>query len=170
MLNRFRPKQQYQRWQPEIKQIMKRTTAIAFLLFAFAFAPDKEVAHWNVKVSKKDTVSEEVEITFTATIKKSWYLYSSQLSIADGPIATHVEWAEPGKLKLVDAIQPINPSRKYDQTWEAAIDYFEKKAQFKQRLRIDQRVTIVEGFIVGQYCNEKSGECIPFRESFKLNV
>ncbi|MBX2897343.1 MAG: hypothetical protein KF763_18000 [Cyclobacteriaceae bacterium] len=146
---------------------MKSISVILFFLYLVPPDPEKEIASWSFRFSEP-VANAETELIFSASIKKNWYLYSSDVSEELGPIPTHIEWIVDDSYLVLEKLQPINASKKYDPTWEADITYFSAKAEFRQRIKILKDKPVIRGIISGQYCNAKDGQCIPFRETFQL--
>lgn len=132
----------------------------AFLVFqtkAQILNPVKE----NFKASKNEVkIGEELELIFQFNIDKDWYLYSSELKV-EGPLPTSVKLTPHASYQIIGKIRPINPKKKYDETWEGEIAYFEKKAEFRQTIKVLQKNLKIVGEAEYTVCSLVTGQCLP---------
>lgn len=146
---------------------MKSARILFLLLLASSFSPEKEIGQWKVFL-RQAMDGKETEIIFLATLKKNWYVYSSDLSIDIGPIPTSIQLSPDSSYQLVGPLKSKAPLKKFDKTWEAEISYFTNEAEFRQGIKILRPHPEIRGEISGQYCSEKDGQCIPFRQEFHI--
>lgn len=126
-------------------------------------------AQWQLSLSNDSPAKgETIEIIFKAKIQENWYLYSSDFDPDLGPMLTEFFFDENDTYELVEGIQPINPSKKYDSLWEGEYTYFKKEGLFKQKVKILQERFHLSGSYSYQVCSDVDGKCIPFDEDFSL--
>jgi len=127
-------------------------------------------ARWSYDTSVKEAkIGEEVELIFSVTIHPDWYLYSSDFDPDLGPTVTTFTFQSNASYALVGKIKPINPKKKYDNTFGGEYTYFTKTAQFRQRIKILSPDFKVTGGYEYQVCSDVDGKCIPFEDSFTFN-
>ena len=126
---------------------------------------------WSNSLSKSNPkVGETIELRFEATIKKGWYLYSSDFDPEIGPIVTTFSFKPSKEFKLIGGITPKNPKTKFDEIWGANIKYFTEKAVFIQKIQILSEKTVILGDIEFQSCTDVDGRCINGKEKFTISV
>ena len=137
---------------------MKNTIAILMLFFvtmvnAQVYNPVK----WSTSVVKIS--DSEYELTANAVIEKGWHLYSQTVP-PDGPIATQLSFTgSPDYLKKgntkEDQGHVVN-----DPIYDMKITYFEKKASFKQRIKVKHKKPFqIKGNVEFMACDDT--KCLP---------
>ncbi|ODS80298.1 MAG: disulfide bond formation protein DsbD [Cytophagaceae bacterium SCN 52-12] len=111
---------------------------------------------------------DEVDLIFRAAIDKDWYLYSSDIDPDLGPTPTTVTFEEHPSFRLVGKLVPVGAQKKFDKIWEADITYFERRATFRQTVKILQKNPVIKGEIGFLTCNNVSGLCVPGDEEFTI--
>ncbi len=148
---------------------MKKLLLLLFVLpwGMSSFAQILQPAKWNYEVSKKEVkAGETVELIFTATITKDWYLYSSDFDPDLGPMVTTFAFTPHDSYQPVGKVQPVKPKKKYDDIWEGEYTYFTGKGEFRQTVKILKANPKIAGSIEYQVCSEIDGKCIPNTEEF----
>lgn len=119
--------------------------------------------------SKK--LSENVyELKFSAVINGDYHMYAQQAGV-EGPVPTAFKFgANPlvtldGKPKEVGKLV-----KKYESAWDGNVNYFEKKVDFVQVVKLKGKVkTNVSGKVEFMVCNDN--QCLPPSEvDFKVAV
>ena len=145
-----------------------KSSSVGLLLIMLlgSFSPREEIGRWRFQQENSASDAVEFTLVFQVDLKKHWLVYSSDLADTLGPIPTHVQiqGAEP-----IGTLLSVKPLKKWDNTWNAEVSYFSDKAVFRQQVKKPISFKPVQGTIIGQYCNSKSGQCIPFREAFEFN-
>ena len=110
----------------------------------------------------------EGEIVFSATVDDGWHVYSTDMG-NDGPISAtfnvvKMEGAEPvGKLKPRG-----NIIKQYDKMFGMELRFFEKKAQFVQKIRFTKPQYVIDCYLEYGACNDEM--CLPPTEvAFKAS-
>ncbi|MCS7004566.1 MAG: protein-disulfide reductase DsbD family protein [Cytophagales bacterium] len=117
---------------------------------------------WEKPSANKSTayIGETIEIIFTALIDEGWYMYSSEgLDESVMAIPTTFTFEPSESYELIGKITPVQPKKKFDPTWNGNIMYFEKKAVFKQKIKIKSENLQLKATAEYQVCNEES--CLP---------
>ncbi|MCU0444820.1 MAG: thioredoxin family protein [Microscillaceae bacterium] len=109
---------------------------------------------------KTAKVGDQVELCFYITIDRDWYVYSSELKV-EGPLPTTFSFKPNKSYQLIGKVRPINPKKKMDEVWEGEVAYFEKKAEFRQKIKILDPNLKVEGAFEYSVCSMVTGQCLP---------
>jgi len=129
-----------------------------------------EPAKWSYNVSSsKVSIGDEVELIFKAVIDPKWYLYSSDFDLDPGPIPTEFTFEESPDYALIGGINPVNPSRKFDEIWEGEVSFFKGTGEFRQKVKIIGENPVIRGSYSYQVCSDVDGKCIPFDDEFVFN-
>ena len=129
------------------------------LLFVFTFlslstVAQKEIA-WTVGYN-----AENQTIEFSASIAKGWHLYSQHIEEGAGPVATSFTFKELEGIKLKGKVEEPESIRKYDQSFEATLNFFEGKVTFVQHITKTTKQTVtISGSITYMLCNDTM--CLP---------
>ena len=97
-------------------------------------------------------------IIFKAQLSDGWHLYSQHVGNDIGPVPTSFSFKPSEKISLIDQVQEPVPIQKYDENFEATLDFFEHNAEFIQKIDVKEN-TWIEGFITYMVCNETM--CLP---------
>lgn len=112
----------------------------------------------------EETKSLEME----ATIADGWHLYSQHVDNEIGPVPTSFLFEENQEIKLIGKVNEPTPIQKYDETFEAMLDFFEGKVVFQQRLTPKESTT-VNGVVTYMLCNDTM--CLPpTDEKFSIQI
>lgn len=138
---------------------MKRnvTTFLLFLVVCWVQAQIQEPI--TFKQEMKSISDTEAELIFSATIEPGWHVYSTELGDG-GPISAsfHIEQiagaALDGKLKAVG-----NEISAFDPLFDMKVRYFEKSAQFVQRVKLTGGAYHLQGYLEYGGCNDEN--CLP---------
>ncbi|MBD0833455.1 protein-disulfide reductase DsbD domain-containing protein [Aestuariibaculum sediminum] len=137
---------------------MKKVFLFLTLLAAFVGqAQILEPVKWSTSVNKiSDT---EYELVATATIDAGWHLYSQNVP-EDGPVPTSFTYeGNANYLKKGNTIEGEGHTIQ-DPIFEMEITYFEKKADFKQRIRVKGKTPFeVKGVVEFMVCDDS--RCLP---------
>ena len=101
----------------------------------------------------------EAEIVFTATIDDGWHVYSTDLG-SDGPIEATFNVVKMEGAERVGKLMPEgNLVNKYDEMFGMELKYFEKQAQFIQKIRFTKPTYDIDCYLEYGACNDQS--CMP---------
>jgi len=124
---------------------------LQLLLIAQVISPVK----WSFE--QKQLNNHEVELIFTGNIDIGWHLYSINLPDG-GPVKTafHFE-TDSTKAQLEGGIiVRTNPVKVHDKIFDMDLEYFNDKAVFAQKVRVNSRPVIIKGSIEYQTCNDET--------------
>jgi len=147
------------------KRTMVKNGAV-LLLFLLAFGLPLSAQSYDSIVEwsyQAEAVGEsEYELQFTADIQKGWYLYSQHVGDA-GPIPTRVQMYDHPLVELLEEVQESGEAVEgMDEMFGIEIKKFKNKAVFTQRIRVEEGLKEINGFIEFMCCNEE--KCLPPRE------
>ena len=112
----------------------------------------------KVESSFKVTSDTEAMLTFVATIKDGWHMYSTQKM--EGPTSTTLHVEKISGATLEGALTPVGtPVKKYEEMFGADVYYFEKSATFTQKVKLSGGKYEIEGYLEYGACNDNS--CTP---------
>ncbi|MHC1708332.1 MAG: cytochrome c biogenesis protein CcdA [Bacteroidales bacterium] len=127
--------------------------AILFIfLINTGFSQILKPVKWSFSTKK---ISEsEAELIFSATIDKSWHLYSQDVK-EDGPVPTSFNFDKPKGYELIGKTAEPDVKPHYDAVFGFDIKYFDNKAVFKQKVKIttDKPVN-VKGYLEFMACDD----------------
>ncbi|MET7255064.1 protein-disulfide reductase DsbD family protein [Dyadobacter fermentans] len=144
--------------------------SLCLLITGFAQGQvQKAKAHWTYSFSKPEVKKgETVDLIFTATIDKDWYMYSSDFDPDLGPMLTTFTFEKNNTFETVGKLKPQNPKTKFEEVWQGNVRYFEGKGVFKQTVKILADNPVIKGSSEYQTCSHVSGLCIPGGEDFEF--
>ena len=95
-------------------------------------------------------------LTFEATIKEKWHLYSQNLP-ENSTIPTEFVFQKNNAFyQLLGKVNESPSFNQYDEVFQMHLSFFEKKAVFEQKIKItDKNLTQIEGEITYQACDNK---------------
>ncbi|MFY7971682.1 MAG: protein-disulfide reductase DsbD family protein [Flavobacteriales bacterium] len=113
---------------------------------------------WSARLEKiNDT---EFDVIYTATMDAGWHIYAQVLSNNEGPVPTSFTFGPMKGVETVGKTIEGKPIRKYDPNFMMDLDYFEGKAEFRQRLKLTEAVNTPYPAVVNfMVCDEES--CLP---------
>ncbi len=148
-----------------------RKVIILLLISISAFAQLEKPTTWKYKVLQdKVAVGDVIDVEFTATIQKDWYLYSSDFSPELGPTVTEFTFPKSKNFQPIGKVKPLNPKKKFDEIWGGDVTYFKGTGKFIQKIKILEANTAIIGKISYQTCTDIDGKCVPGNENFTIKV
>ncbi|QRR02513.1 protein-disulfide reductase DsbD family protein [Dyadobacter sandarakinus] len=153
---------------------MKRFTIL--LLSLFTLLPlltlaqlQTAKAKWTYTFSKPQVKKgETVDLVFTATIDKDWYLYASDFDPDLGPMLTSFTFEKNATFEPVGKLKSVNPKTKFEEVWNGNVRYFEKKGVFTQTIKVLSDQPLIKGTSEYQTCSHVTGLCIPGNDDFEF--
>lgn len=138
-----------------------------FLLFAFSwtFSFSQQIVDWKVSFDKKNEL-----IELTASIEEGWHLYSQHIENNVGPVPTSFSFKSSNDFQLLGQVDEPKAIQKYDENFEATLDFFEKQVTFRQKIKTFKS-TNLEGTITFMVCNESM--CLPpvdYKYKLEINL
>ncbi|MDP1814054.1 MAG: protein-disulfide reductase DsbD family protein [Leadbetterella sp.] len=148
----------------------KKVLILLFISIS-AFAQLEKPTTWKYKVlQEKVVVGDVVDVEFTATIQKDWYLYSSDFSPELGPTVTEFVFNKSKGFRAIGKIKPIHPKKKFDEVWGGDVTYFKETGKFVQKVMILEENPTISGKIIYQTCTDIDGKCVPGNEVFNIKT
>jgi hypothetical protein len=142
---------------------MKRIFCIVTVLFLSLSTHSQEIVEWSFSYNVN---SKTVEMK--AVIKDGWHLYSQHISNDVGPVPTTFSFQSSNHFQLVDAVEEPKPIQKYDENFEAMLDFFEGQVVFKQKINV-KNSTKLDGSVMYMVCNDVM--CMPpVDKTFSINI
>lgn len=132
-----------------------------FLATASVFGQTLDPVSWD---SKAEKISDsEYNLTFTATLKDGWYVYSQFLG-EDGPIPTSFTFDENANVQFVGKTAETGKSKKegYDEMFDMNLVKFGGTATFTQKVSVSNGVDKISGYLTYMTCDET--RCLPPKE------
>ncbi|MFN5761026.1 MAG: protein-disulfide reductase DsbD domain-containing protein [Sphingobacteriales bacterium] len=135
------------------------------LFFALAFLSINTYAQGSAKQvtwtsSAKKIGDNLFEVRLTADIKGDYHMYAQAAGV-EGPVPTTIKFT-PNPLitlngKVKEAGKLIN---KYEEAWEGKVNYYEKRVEFIQVVKLKTKVkTALAGKVEFMVCNDT--QCLP---------
>lgn len=112
-----------------------------------------EPAKWSTSTEKiSDT---EYDLVVHAIIDDTWHLYSQNVP-EDGPIPTTFTFESSKGFELVGKVSEEEGKTVYDAVFNMQIKFFEKKAEFRQRIKVlNKELSIVKGEVEFMVCDDE---------------
>lgn len=115
------------------------------------------------------SVGDEVDLVFTASIDKNWYLYSNEFPCEDGPNKTTITFKPNASYQLVGNLRAIKPIAKHDDIFDCDVKIFKGTGEFRQKIKILKVALAIAGESEYQVCSDIDGKCIPFNDEFSFD-
>ena len=140
--------------------LLKKIVCLSALLLAalHGTAQPADPVSWSVAVSESgDGIS---RIVFKARIAEPWHMYDTG-PYDGGPNATAFTFEPNADVTLLGGIEQLSkPVRVYDSLFAMEIGYFEKSAEFVQKVRVAPgRETTLKAVVEWMACDDES--CLP---------
>jgi len=126
---------------------------LSFLAFANINAQIVNPVKWTTKVEKlSDT---EFNLVMEAKIEDSWHVYS-QFTPENGPLAAEFKFKDAkGNYELIGKVKESPYKKQYNDIFEVDEYYFEKKATFTQKVKINNpKLNTIKATIDYQVCKD----------------
>jgi thiol:disulfide interchange protein DsbD len=117
-----------------------------------------EPTKWKVAYSKSEVkIGDKVDIIISVEIENDWYIYTvgENPPYASVDFASHPSYSLVGKIKEGPGIK-----QKHDENLEIDVKYYEKKAEFRQTVKILKANPVIKIEIQGQACSIVNGQCV----------
>ncbi|MDD3107659.1 MAG: cytochrome c biogenesis protein CcdA [Alistipes sp.] len=113
---------------------------------------------WSVE-SRQETKG-RMDLIFTARIASPWHMYDLG-PYTEGPNATTFTFVPNAQVRLLGGVEQLStPTRLYDSIFGMQIGYFEREAQFRQRLEwVAGEQSLLEVTIEWMVCDDQ--QCMP---------
>jgi thiol:disulfide interchange protein len=125
---------------------------------------------WKISLDEKDG---KTEIVLTATIEDHWHLYAMQVtddSDAIVPEPTEITFEANDSYELVGKVTESEPLHIFDKVYELPLSYFEKRAEFRQEIKVlSEEQFKIKALVYFMACDDE--KCtIPSEEEYEVTV
>jgi thiol:disulfide interchange protein len=143
---------------------MKYKNVIFITLFVFVTSVSQaqifNPSHWTFSVDKKTVKKGDVvDLIFKAKLDDTWHLYSNDFDPNVGPKVAVFTFKKDAGFELIGKIKPIGAEKHYDDVFGGDVRYFNKRAEFRQKVKILSASTIA-GTYETQACSDQIGKCV----------
>lgn len=136
--------------------------------FAIAQSGSAKQVTWTTSAKK---LSEGLyEVKMVADIKGDYHMYAQAAGI-EGPVPTAFSFTPNPLVTLNGKVKEVGKLvKKYESAWEGNVNYYEKKVEFVQQVKLKGKAkTNLAGKVEFMVCNES--QCLPPSEvDFKVAV
>jgi hypothetical protein len=129
---------------------------IKFLLIGLLLLPLSLMAQKPVNWTWNFDAGENA-VKFKVELSDGWHLYSQHVQNDIGPVPTQFVFENTPGIEFIGTVQEPVPVQKYDENFEATLDFFEKEVEFKQKVKGSKGE--VKGVVTYMVCNETM--CLP---------
>lgn len=139
-----------------------RLISILFLSLLSAVAQIEKPVTWQVDPSVLEAqIGQTIDIIFTATIEKDWYVYST--GKYEAAPSTTFTFDKNATFELIGDIKVSKAKHKND-PYIGEYDYVTDKANFIQKVKIITENPVLKGVFEYCTCSQESGICLPPKE------
>lgn len=131
---------------------LKRIFLLALLLQLHSLSA-QDIVQWESRFDR-----EKKSVALTAKIADGWHLYSQHIENNVGPVPTSFTFMSSNDYTLLGQVIEPKAIQKYDENFEATLDFFEKEVTFVQKIEVKNQ-SILKGTITFMVCNETM--CLP---------
>jgi Disulphide bond corrector protein DsbC len=143
----------------------------AFLCGTNLFAQTRNPVKSDYKLSKKAVKKGgEVTLIFTLNLDQNWHVYSNIQNYELGPMRTSFSFEPNSSYELLGGVIPVGSRQEHEPVFEVDVNYFESRAEFRQKIKVFSDTTIIKGIYRYQLCNPSDGICLYRTENFEFNI
>lgn len=113
----------------------------------------QEVVTWTASYDK-----EGEQIFIQAKIKTGWHLYGQHIDPFAGPVPTSFAFKSSDDYQLIGQVHEPEAIRKYDENFEATLDFFEEAVTFTQHIEVNHPSILITT-VTFMVCNNEM--CLP---------
>lgn len=142
--------------------IKKIIISLVVVLMSLVASAQPNLVKWKASTSHiKDNI---YEIVLDANIEKGWHMYDMGPYDLNGPNATIVKvTSSEGATTQGAAFQKIKPKKVFDEVYKLEIGYFDGKARFAQKVKLNKEDATVKVYVEWMICDDTS--CMPPTDS-----
>lgn len=124
-------------------------------------------ANWNHSVSSSTLkVGDEIEVVFKTDIPDGYHIYSNDYGDCP-PVKAKFNWDKDASYQLVGVAKPIGSHHYTDEIFECEVADFEKKAEFRQKIKVLSPNPKISGILEYQMCTD-DGMCVLFEYEYDV--
>lgn len=142
---------------------MKVQLFLLFSVFLALSALGQSKIQWGYSYNESNNT-----IEIKAVIAEGWHLYSQHVANDIGPVPTSFVFDPSNEIKLIGKVTEPTPIQKYDENFEAMLDFFENEVVFTQRVAV-KKDSSMSGTVTYMLCNDTM--CLPpVDEKFTIEI
>lgn len=151
---------------------MKKITILICLFGAATLSAQVTTpANWSHSLSKKVVrQGDTLELIFSVQLDKNWHLYNNVQDYEIGPFPSTFNFESHKSYKLLGSVVGIDYIKSYEPTFKVNVRYFEHSAEFRQRINILAKNSLIKGNYEYQVCNTIDGKCIIGIDDFEFQI
>ncbi len=143
-----------------MKQLIRITILLVFALQINSKVDSQILTPVKWEFSTKKVSECELELLFKAKIDDKWHLYGQKSYGDDGPVPTSFHITSSSNFEFVGKVSESNLIKKFEPVFGVELQFFEKEAIFKQKIRIKSDKSFeLKGNLEYMTCNDV--QCLP---------
>lgn len=150
---------------------MKHFSLLFFIVIsAHALAQSGSAKQVNWTTSAKKLAENLYEVKLSAEIKGDYHMYAQAAGV-EGPVPTVFTFTTNPLVSMNGNVKEVGKLiKKFESAWEGNVNYYEKKVEFVQQVKLKGKVkTNLAGKVEFMVCNEN--QCLPPAEvDFKVPI
>ncbi len=143
-----------------MKHLIRITILLVFALNLNSKVDSQILTPVKWEFSTKKVSECELELLFKAKIDDKWHLYGQKSYGDDGPVPTSFHITSSSNFEFVGKVSESNLIKKFEPVFGVELQFFEKEAVFKQKIRIKSDKSFeLKGNLEYMTCNDV--QCLP---------
>lgn len=124
-------------------------------------------ANWSYTIDKTEAkVGDKIEVTFTTPIPEGYHIYSNDYGDCP-PLKAVFNYTQNSSFELLGEAKAVGSHHYIDDVFECEVADFEKKAEFRQQIKLRSSNPDIVGVLEYQMCTSH-GMCVLFEYEFKI--
>lgn len=124
-------------------------------------------ANWSYTIDKTEAkVGDKIEVTFTTPIPEGYHIYSNDYGDCP-PLKAVFNYTQNSSFELLGEAKAVGSHHYIDDVFECEVADFEKKAEFRQQIKLRSSNPDIVGVLEYQMCTS-DGMCVLFEYEFKI--
>lgn len=124
-------------------------------------------ANWSYTIDKTEAkVGDKIEVTFTTPIPEGYHIYSNDYGDCP-PLKAVFNYTQNSSFELLGEAKAVGSHHYIDDIFECEVADFEKKAEFRQQIKLRSSNPDIVGVLEYQMCTS-DGMCVLFEYEFKI--
>lgn len=125
---------------------------------------------WAFDASEKEVaVGDEIDLIFNVEVANDWYIYATGMEGDIEELSTRALFEENDSFELIGVLESTGFKEKYEDIWEANVNYFEKTGEFRQKVRVLKNDLKITGTLEFQTCTDVDKLCIRGEKDFDIS-
>jgi thiol:disulfide interchange protein DsbD len=124
-------------------------------------------ANWSYTIDKTEAkVGDKIEVIFTTPIPEGYHIYSNDYGDCP-PLKAVFNYTQNSSFELLGEAKAVGSHHYIDDVFECEVADFEKKAEFRQQIKLRSSNPDIVGVLEYQMCTS-DGMCVLFEYEFKI--